>query len=527
MLQFSLCILSVQGLLLKATEPCESSPQNLQYASSSAHQQLSSFASARKLLQTSPSGAPSKVPPARRFVSLSLSSDGNHHHLPVRYNNQSLELIVDTGSSDLMVFDSRFCAGSFLHSGCYVFNASESNITSLPPRFQFKLHLDNEVIVDPFPRKIGGNLQLDASVLGTTGKQVMERATESYLSSNMVFDTVRAPYTALHAFPGADGLVGFAYSDLSSFGGSAGMRLLNPSIPPYPVFAMDLNGPEKESRLWIGGIDEEYRDRLVWGGPDSIAYHTFMIRELKVCGVDLIDNFTDYSFHGLVDTGASCLGLPQELFDSLISWLPVVCHTRTFLTGGLRQDVQCVLKPDVPTVLPTLTFIMSPATGRDNDHTPLHLPLEDLLIGRQLCLRRTDAVVPGVGVVSFGISTISFGNRALRSLFTVFHGPTAQMAMANKNPQQTSSDIQCVPRTVCKGMQEAYTALNQCVDPPCSDYYFFEFDDDEKVCYLSATFHIIGATLLAAFFGAEVLMTELELWLGRRIDTIFRPTPLR
>lgn len=30
------------------------------------------------------------------------------------------------------------------------------------------------------------------------------------------------------------------------------------------VFSLDLNEPGISSKLWIGGIDEKYRDRLIW-----------------------------------------------------------------------------------------------------------------------------------------------------------------------------------------------------------------------------------------------------------------------
>jgi hypothetical protein len=96
-----------------------------------------------------------------------------------------------------------------------------------------------------------------------------------------------------------------------------------------------------------------------------------------------------------------------------------------------------------------------------------------------------------------GRAVISFGNRALRSLFTVLAMNTHQVAMANKryfngtvrffsciikshdfnatfaSPPSiydliTASNVQCVIRKQCKGMQTHLDAFNRCADPACS-----------------------------------------------------------
>lgn len=473
-----------------------------------------STSASRKLLQYAVD--PRTVLPARSYLPLTLASDGNHHHLPITYNGQSLNVIVDTGSSDLMVLNSEWCAKNRDHGTCYIYNASTRD--SDAPSEEFRLYLDNEFIRDLFSAKINGTLELRPSVLGTRGKDVLSQKTLAFLSSNLVFDAVRAPNKVLHAFPGADGLLGFAYSSL---GDGIGAKMLRTVGDSDPVFSLDLNGEGKESKLWVGGIDEQYRDQLVWATPDSYDYHKFIIRDLTVCGVDLIDNFTDYTFHVIVDTGSSCLGLPEELFDSLTSWLPVQCYSRSFYPGSIRKDVECVLLPDTIPLLPTLSFTVA-SLEPGGSAKRLYLPLEDLLIDRSLCIRRSgvvaDPILRPTPVV------LSFGNRALRSLFTTLHMSTKQVALANKNINQKNSDVQCVPRTVCKGMQIASVAYNQCEDPDCYNYYFFKFDDVEKVCYLSSTFHIITAVLFTVFFGGEILMTEVELWLGRKIAGTFQRT---
>jgi hypothetical protein len=103
-------------------------------------------------------------------------------------------------------------------------------------------------------------------------------------------------------------------------------------------------------------LTEQYRSRLVWSdGPVSSdllsGYHSFRVYHLKICGVDMFRNLTS-SWHALVDTGSSCLGLPAEFFDMLVSWVPLQCDLGR--SDGLPHV--CYLMPEVKPVLPTLSF---------------------------------------------------------------------------------------------------------------------------------------------------------------------------
>jgi hypothetical protein len=54
----------------------------------------------------------------------------------------------------------------------------------------------------------------------------------------------------------------------------------------------------------------------------------------------------------LVDTGSSCLGLPAEFYDMVISWLPLRCNLGRY---DSLPNV-CYISDDVRPVLPTLSF---------------------------------------------------------------------------------------------------------------------------------------------------------------------------
>lgn len=58
------------------------------------------------------------------------------------------------------------------------------------------------------------------------------------------------------------------------------------------------------------------------------------------------------SWHVLIDTGSSCLGLPAEFYDMVISWLPLRCNLGRY---DALPNV-CYITEDVRPVLPTLSF---------------------------------------------------------------------------------------------------------------------------------------------------------------------------
>lgn len=164
---------------------------------------------------------------------------------------------------------------------------------------------------------------------------------------------------------------------------------------------------------------ESYRDSLIWSdGPSSLlaGYHSFHLYELSICGVNMFQNLTT-SWHGLVDTGSSCLGLPAEFFDMVISWLPMTCNLGR--TDGLPHA--CYLQGDVrQKVLPTISFKLA-AGGAD-----LFINLGDLLFNLgdagvnpadyRFCLYRAGSITLGASTAN----PITFGGRVVRQFFVAF-----------------------------------------------------------------------------------------------------------
>jgi hypothetical protein len=114
--------------------------------------------------------------------------------------------------------------------------------------------------------------------------------------------------------------------------------------------------------------------------------------------------------------------------------------------------------------------------------------------------------------------TIIFGSLALQSFYTVIAYDAQQVALANKVANHTL-DTQCkkVETLRCKGMQTRNDAYNVCIDPVCSEFYFFSLNADEHVCELSPAFHILITVLVSAFLIVEVGLNEIGRALSARV----------
>jgi len=293
------------------------------------------------------------------------------------------------------------------------------------------------------------------------------------------------------------------------------------------------------SSLYIGGIPEDYRSTLQWsiplsntsGGLDPRVdgdFHQLTVFDLTICNYNLFQSapslgipFNNYGgVNAIVDTGASCLTLPAEYFDQVVSWLPVTCNSlqndglpMTPATCRSLGIFKYYFADNVVQNLPTLSFRLSP--GGDW----LYLDIATLIYAAKgeyshgLCIRRGYSAAYGGGVISFGSLT-------LRSFIAVMNMETFQVAFANKITNKVSM-IQCIEPVQCKGMQTHYSPLNICEDPPCSSYYFFTFNDQSETCELSTSFHVVAIFMIIVFILAEIGLNEIHKWLSKKtIQTI-------
>ena len=179
-------------------------------------------------------------------------------------------------------------------------------------------------------------------------------------------------------------------------------------------------------------VSESYRNSLQWSYSAAIGlddYHSFSMWDLSVCGVNLQQGVMQgvAPLSAIVDSGSACLSLPAELFDALVSWLPVACSDstdgeqqgqatataidRSLLGGNADNPVNsgpsstltaapgsasninphvryCWLAADLLSgALPTVSFRMAqsnPALPDDDPQQPpkLYMPLADLIMGQ-------------------------------------------------------------------------------------------------------------------------------------------------
>ena len=178
-------------------------------------------------------------------------------------------------------------------------------------------------------------------------------------------------------------------------------------------------------------VSERYRESLQWSYGAAVGlddYHSFSLWDLSVCGANLQQGVLQgvAPLSAIVDTGSTCLSLPAELFDAVVSWLPVTCSDATdgtqegqstatavdpsLLGGNAGNPVNsgssstyaadpgsasninphvryCWLAADLLSgTLPTVSFRMAqsnPALADDDPLQPpkLFIPLADLIIG--------------------------------------------------------------------------------------------------------------------------------------------------
>ncbi|CAM9146862.1 unnamed protein product [Ectocarpus sp. 6 AP-2014] len=290
------------------------------------------------------------------------------------------------------------------------------------------------------------------------------------------------------------------------------------------VFALDLGDESYNSTLEIGGYsgsssdtvgDVQWGQRLTAAFPSSWGFPAF---DLAVCGRSLMGNITTF-WPAVVSTGSACLGLPQEFFDSLMSWLPVEGDCPDPENGGICS----ISAENAAMELPSLSFRLS-QHGQE-----LYLPLSALLldedgdqpsnststststndgVDRRLCVTR-EATIRQSGWV-FELPSmqpvVSLGTLPLRSLYAVVDTEIGRVGLAQKGDVGDSAlgnagnNTSCNAAAVCVGMQRFQESYNACEDPSCSYYYLTNLDDETMTCKSTGIMTIL-VWVFGMFFG--------------------------
>jgi hypothetical protein len=341
----------------------------------------------------------------------------------------------------------------------------------------------------------------------------------------------RVSNSILHQWPQyAQGLWGLGYcypyapgEQCSHTGSTAFQKLLSDSYNSS-IFGLDFNNGS--SSMQLGGVLTSFSP-IVWYTQPVVTptSHSFMLANLKFCDVDLFQGFVS-SWPTLVDTSASCLKFPQEIYDVFHSWLDADSLTAenidsapllSFTFAGNNTQIFYVRLSDL---------VVNASAIQGDDVAPFVGPRDSAT--KRLCiLRGPSASVPSGAAVP----PITVGNQALKSLYFAADFSPSRVGLANKLSDVEISrhgTLACHTAQTCVGTEAYSQGSNDCEPPPCTDYFFLYATADNE-CALASGMTAIGlifALLIFAmeficFFGFEYmgLSERSSLVVVHRIDT--------
>lgn len=425
-------------------------------------------------------------------IPLSLSPDGLHYTIPLFFGNaaQPIQLIIDTGSSEIYLFD---CTNE--PRDCYSLSPSAVLRSSTNT---YSLTVDGELLVD-------NQLSTVVDKVSFFLNQIQEPNNVAYLGSR--FMEVKSNSVQLHKFTTSAGIIGLGLEELSTLscksrGGilcTAFLQILSTYSPNTIMFALDFGWNGSSSFLHLGGVGPAYNsliEEIEWAQQTTAIYRAFYqvtIYDMSICGVSMFAGLTNV-WNAIIDTGSSCLGLPAEFFDMLISWIPVECieGKNSF---GLDSPV-CYIRPDlsssanwnrVRSELPVIEFRVS------RDGRVFYLPIANLVLPisptetqRRICIMKHRAFSEK-SVADF-TKTITFGTRAITAFHTIFDVSNSRVGFLpsfTTEVNENDKDKLCNVRTACQSYQTLDEKTNVCKDPDCKQSYFYVFDTSSESCKLS------------------------------------------
>mmetsp|Transcript_40927 Transcript_40927/g.99197 ORF Transcript_40927/g.99197 Transcript_40927/m.99197 type:complete len:504 (+) Transcript_40927:48-1559(+) len=456
------------------------------------------------LRRSTPTGAP------RYLVGVTVGEPG-----------QTLSVLLDTGSHLLLVRDARrgACApGADVPSDGNCFNSSTSaslvsNISDPTGTLPIFVDVDTEVTLRyTSAADLFSFAGLHAAINATLGNIGL-------LSNSSDTDTA-------YFWADADGVLGASHSSLST----NPIELL---LQPHGLmFALDLSPRGANGgTLLLGGTyalpttAEEAASTPLPGVEwsevqDRPRYQQLELFEPAVCGASLLGK-TSSHWSAIVDTGSSCLSLPDDVFDAMWGWVPANCTSDSPPSPGTTTIRRCYLLPSMDaTKLPVLSFRLE-QHGRT-----LQLPLEELLLppdqngAREFCVRSThrtaaDASCPEACPSS---SPILIGTMALQRFFAVFdmQSTRSRVGLAPKYPSLSSEELavrkeSCIQKSKCIGQQHYSAASNRCIQPDCKERYFQHLDEERGECDHVFPFKVLITLLIGGFTIAEVLLQRCQI----------------
>ncbi|CAA9987075.1 conserved Plasmodium protein, unknown function [Plasmodium knowlesi strain H] len=288
------------------------------------------------------------------------------------------------------------------------------------------------------------------------------------------------------------------------------------------------------SEIHIGDYKKNFGP-IVWsearerGGIFSDSFMQFTLYNLQVCENNIFGKYSS-NWQGVIDLSSKCLVLPKMFWLSLMEYLPVNKNDERCIPKNKEVNFDESTIPRMCSVdprsrpLPVLKFYLS-----DNDIVSdnnvggmngaseeasqrrgieqVHIPLDNLIINEEgqndgyLCV--LPDVHEGVSSENSGRTTkplIKFGTYVINNLYVVVDQENYKVGFVNKKDYHFTND-RCTQRPVCIGNQFYEPALNICVDPDCSVWYFYTLNEETKKCEsISSRFYVFLFILLLLLF---------------------------
>jgi hypothetical protein len=356
-------------------------------------------------------------------------------------------------------------------------------------------NVDNEVLYDGNASAGLDLLEFPMLSLPANKKQMMVNLALGSTSMQM-----HNLIPALHSFGQSGGIFGIGYEGISGFScaGSGGrpskclniekfmMRLFPNETIPEDQYIVGMNfDPYGPSWADIGGASSTYRNNISWGELGSTQlrlFHGFQMYHPQICGVDILSEFAS-SWGVELDTESSCLGLPTEFFDVIMSHVQASCVNGSTLDGFSSRT--CYVNSNQKE-FPVITFSMD-----DAQSSTLYIAIEDLILpsqfdsqgGRRLCI--VEKYPLAQSNIAYPNKRIIFGAKALSSVYTLLDFNHTRVGFSQGiRARQTStslanSKLNCaIPLTEasCGVGQVLNKYLNKCEPKVCSNYYLYDVD---------------------------------------------------
>jgi len=498
-----------------------------------------------------------------------------HFALPIRFFNssfsQNISLVIDTGSRDLVIFHNRLTIPSAnFDCGCSNSESLNDTVCRNPETDEGRCDLQYQycewrgdschfktlsssrkypeielasIIVDG--EKI--RINMSGAVSGRTlmfvgGEGNWNESTMVIAGGELEITEAEGGYRpprvqTIESW--GDGIIG----TLPPTSRSRTSSIWEITDEEVETFALDLNVPPEPSFIDVNEVNSIWNSSLVkanwfgWMESQNYKYYRFDMIDLEICGMPLYlaHPSSSYVSHypAMVDTGASCLGLPHDFYQMLLAYAPFSCDNSTL--------THCTLDAGVTGKLPPLSFKLQ------QDGEKFYIPLENLVIDEdgenKLCIydiNMDSRLLPGDDEYTWHpwepkdnkYFSIAMGTRPLLSLYAHFdlthrrydtHFDVPQMAFANKVDARSLSNVNCVPRAKCVGDQTFNNITNSCEEPPCNDYYFYKLDDGTHTCVLSGHFSQVVIIMSVVVLLLEFLFSQAKIQLLQQVRLVCDP----